>query len=100
MNSELQQIKHSTGVRGAISELLVAADLLERGYEVFRAVSQSCSCDLVATKPNVFLSIEVRTGKRLLHGNLNHSRNNVRAMILAVVCHNEDDMIYYVPNIP
>jgi hypothetical protein len=47
---------------GAISELLVAADLLGRGYEVFRAVSPACSCDLAILSSGVLTRVEVRTG--------------------------------------
>lgn len=50
------------GTTGAVSELRVAADLLERGYEVFRAVSPSCSCDLAVLKDGKLVRVEVRTG--------------------------------------
>lgn len=49
------------GKTGAIVELAVAVDLLRRGFDVFRALSPSCSCDLVALKPGLVLRIEVRT---------------------------------------
>lgn len=66
----------STGVRGAINELIVCADLMNRGYSVFRSVSQSCSCDLIAMKPNVnlpvqqqnYLRVEVTTATRTKKG--------------------------------
>jgi hypothetical protein len=47
---------------GAVSELLASADLLRRGYDVFRAVSPQCPCDLVAMRDGVCLRVEVRTG--------------------------------------
>lgn len=46
---------------GAISELRCAVDLLSKGYEVFRAISPACSCDLIALKNNRCVRIEVRT---------------------------------------
>jgi hypothetical protein len=58
----MDDIRLSTGKRGAISEMLVASDLLDRGYEVFRSVSQDCSCDLLALKDGKASRIEVRTG--------------------------------------
>ena len=66
-----------TGTVGAISEIVSAADLLKRGYEVFRAMSPACSCDLIALGPDrVPLRIEVRTGRRSpATGNLAFSRN-------------------------
>ncbi len=54
----------SSGTAGAIGELKVAADLLAKGYEVFRAVSPSCSCDLAILLKDQLLRVEVRTGYR------------------------------------
>jgi hypothetical protein len=51
-----------TGTVGAIGELRVACDLMARGFEVFRAVSPSCSCDLAVIKNGKLFRIEVRTG--------------------------------------
>ncbi len=55
-----------TGTIGAIGELAAGADLLRRGYEVFRALSPACSCDLIALRDGRLLRIEVRTGTRNL----------------------------------
>src|SRR5690606_11923619 len=53
-----------TGLRGAIAELTVSADLMRRGYEVFAPVgSLSASFDLVAAKGPVLLRIEVKHGQ-------------------------------------
>jgi hypothetical protein len=57
-----------SGTVGALHELLVAADLLRRGYEVFRAVSQAASCDLAVLKEGHLLRVEVTTGYRHLGG--------------------------------
>lgn len=46
---------------GAMSELYVCADLLGRGYDVFRAVAPSCSCDLAVLIEGVLCRIEVKT---------------------------------------
>ena len=51
-----------TATTGAISELVVACDLMKKGYEVFRALSASCSCDLAVLKGGDLIRIEVRTG--------------------------------------
>ena len=58
------EMKLSTGTKGALSELLVAADLMAKGYEVFRALSPSCSCDLIANNGKGLLRIECRTGSK------------------------------------
>lgn len=47
---------------GAITEIEIAADLMKKGYFVFRALSPACFCDLIAIKNNKFLKIECRTG--------------------------------------
>lgn len=51
-----------TGTVGAIGELRVCCDLLAKGFEVFRAVSQACSCDLIISKGGTIKKVEVRTG--------------------------------------
>ena len=63
---------------GAIGELRVCADLLERGYEVFRALDQARhSCDLIALKGNLILRIEVRSGNGIYAptGYVSYSKN-------------------------
>ena len=54
----------SSGTVGAVSELCVSSFLLNLGYSVFRALSPSCYCDLIATKNGIIYEIEVRTGKK------------------------------------
>lgn len=46
---------------GEISELLVSSDLLKKGFDVFKALSSSCYCDLIATKKDLILRVEVKT---------------------------------------
>lgn len=50
-----------TGTVGAMHELKVSVDLLHKGFEVFRSVSQSTSCDLLAMRNGKILRIEVKT---------------------------------------
>ncbi len=50
------------GTIGAIGELEVAADLLSKGYQVFRALSPCCSCDLAVIKNGRLTRVEVTTG--------------------------------------
>lgn len=56
---------------GSVSEMEAAIYLMKRGYDVFRSLSLTSSCDLVAVKNNKFLRIEVKTGYR------NPQTNNV-----------------------
>lgn len=59
----------SSGTVGAISELIVASDMMLKGFAVFRALSPSCYCDLIAIKDNKFHHVEVRTGYKSINGN-------------------------------
>lgn len=52
----------SSGTVGAIHELVTCVDLMKKGYQVFRAMSPSSLCDLVAYKDNKYMKIEVTTG--------------------------------------
>ena len=47
---------------GAIGEMMIACDLFKKGFETFRALSTSASCDLIALKNTEVFRIEVRTG--------------------------------------
>lgn len=57
-----------SGAVGAIAELIVSADLLRRRYEVFRAVSPTASCDLLAIRGDRTLRVEVRAGRTRADG--------------------------------
>lgn len=75
---------------------MVAADLLAKGYEVFRAVSPSCSCDLAILRDGKLTRVEVRTGYRNGHtGAMVYARKH-RAEIVAVAIGNE---IVYEPEL-
>lgn len=87
----------ATGTVGAIGELRVCVDLLAKGYEVFRAVSPSCSCDLLVLKSGVVTRIEVRTSYRTRSGKVYYPTHNVRADIIAAVL---GDELSYNPPLP
>jgi hypothetical protein len=62
----------NTGQVGAIGELRTSADLLAKGYHVFRAVSPTCPCDLIALKGGKCLRLQVRTARKLKSGKLTY----------------------------
>ena len=76
----------SSGKAGAVQELLVCADLLRLGYDVFRSVSPHSSCDIVIVKEGLFLRVEVTTGHLNKNGEIrypHHKPNNYD--IIAIV---------------
>jgi hypothetical protein len=82
----------ASGTAGAVSELRVCADLLLKEYEVFRAMSPSCSCDLMALKEGLIQRIEVRSGQKSITGKIFTSRLRFRADVMAIVL--TDEIIY------
>lgn len=55
-------------LEGAARELIVASDLMRRGFEVFRAACANSTFDLVASKHDMLLRVEVvgeRSGGRV-----------------------------------
>lgn len=61
----------NTADAGALAELLVCADLLNSGYQVFRAVSPAASCDLIVVISSTkILRIQVKTAFRNRRGNI------------------------------
>jgi len=73
--------------RGAVNELLVCADLMENGFEVFRSVSQSASCDIAILSDSKLYRIEVTTGVWTRGGFLNsvpHDRNKYDVLAIVI----------------
>ena len=57
----MSRLPIKNGTTGALSELLVAADMMRQGYDVFRAESPHAPFDLVAYRDSAFTRVEVRT---------------------------------------
>jgi hypothetical protein len=49
---------------GALGEMFTCSNLIFKGYEVYRAISQASKYDLIALKNGKIMSIQVRTGYR------------------------------------
>lgn len=83
---------------GALSEILACADLLRNGFDVFRSVSPSASCDIIAYFKNKVYRIEVTTGYFNIAGNPAWPRKDQEKFdILMVIFKNGD--IKYVPSL-
>ena len=88
-----------TGTRGAVSELRVVVDLMERGFHVYRAMSPSCPCDLVVWKEDgPVIRVEVKTARA-------HRRtgkvyfNKGAKNVFDAICHVTPDELIYEPKI-
>lgn len=94
-------LKLSTATVGTISELLVAADLLAAGYDVFKSVSPACCCDLAILKNRKLYRVEVTTayhgptGKRCSPRKDNFQNYDIVAYVLKTT-----KEIEYEPSLP
>ncbi len=83
---------------GAIKELRVCCDPLERGVHVFRSKSPSCPCDLIGMWDGGLTRIEVTSGSIKKNGALYWSPHDKEKFdVIAVVM--PDFQIIYMPDI-
>jgi hypothetical protein len=83
---------------GCAAELLVAVDLLNRGIEVYRALSQHSSCDMIAHRLGRMVRVEVKTGRIGRYGpEVALTRQRGKFDVLAVV--DRKSGIHYFPPI-
>ncbi len=88
----------TTGAIGAISELVVAAELLRRGYDVFRNVAPTGKVDLVAMKQEKVVKVQVRTGRiSPSTGTLNYPKQGISGcdVVAVAMCEN---VRYFTPD--
>lgn len=79
---------------GPVAELIVAADMLRRGYEVFRPISHAASCDIIAIKGRVVIRLEVKSSA-IRRGKFTCSfLHNARKFDMAAIV--ADHKIYYI----
>ena len=86
----------SSATVGAISEMEVSSDLMKKGFAVFRALSPSCFCDLIACKNGYILRIEVTTGYQAENNRLSHAKkHNIDKLdIIAIYVRNISKIFY------
>lgn len=85
---------------GTISELLVAADLLARGWFVFVPLARTVEIvDLVAVSADgeVVKRIEVKTGTKKPDGGISYNRNSTSALDHYAVVVDQEPVIYIPP---
>ncbi len=80
---------------GTVSELLVAIDLMQKGYEVFHSMDGKTSCDFMILKNQFSQRVEVRAKTYLPKwGSKEIERMRAKADILALVV---NEAIHYYP---
>jgi len=93
-----------TGTTGAISEMAICADLMYKGYAVFRATSPSCFADVVAIKGVDVFKIECRTGhkrtsdNKIMFSKIINCKNNNSINLFAVYIPNISKVHYFDSN--
>lgn len=91
----------NTGMKGAIGELVVCADLLSKGFEVYRAVSATSKSDLVIIPSSGQpVRVEVTTGTYRNDGSVSHTTKAAAKFDLLAVYMPADGTIHYFSNLP
>ena len=80
---------------GDMHELKVCADLLAKGFEVFKNVARTGPYDVIAIKKDKIYKIDVKTGYFNKCGTLSYCKR-FKAPFIAVVT---ADSIYYIPEV-
>lgn len=79
-------VRLTSQTAGAAGELIACADLMFRGWNVYRALSPNAPCDLIAWKGERILRIEVRSARRGQNGNLRYAQPSNRIYeVLALI---------------
>lgn len=103
MSSRLPfQTPQNRSAVGTAAELIVCVDLMKRGFEVFRAISHTCSCDIVILRDGILQRVEVKTSYRWANGKTTcalpanqRGRHDVLAKVFLT-----ENVIEYTPDLP
>lgn len=83
---------------GAAAELRAAADLMLRGFHVYRAMSPSCPCDLVVWKADgPVIRVEVKSVVKNYVTGAIYRRKNADRNVFDVLCSVSPDEVIYEP---
>lgn len=82
-----QYVSLATSTVGAIHELKVACDLMQSGFQVFRALSASCDCDLAVLCGNKLIRVEVTTGYSTRSGRVTYNIHKSENFDVMAVVH-------------
>lgn len=81
--------------RGELSELIICTDLISKGANVFRSVTQCAPFDLVAYVKGVAYRVEVRTARRRADGTVGYASPTDREYDVLALYVPEDATIIY-----
>lgn len=84
---------------GTMSELSAAVDLMNRGFDVYRALCPNAKCDLVAVRGDLMLRIEVKCTKvrdSRVVGRSPNKKSTVDHVALVL----RDGSVFYRPELP
>jgi len=82
-----------------MAELVAATDLMNRGFEVFRALSPNASCDLIAKRGDSTLRIEVKATV-VVNGKLRSRSANRTAPVDHIALVIREGRVFYRPLLP
>ena len=77
-----------------MAELLVSVDLLKYEFEVYRSVSPSSSCDIIAMKNKKTYPIEIRTGFIGVNEKTSYPKNRIETPYLAIYLRDKEKIEY------
>lgn len=89
-----------SGIVGAISEQLVAADLFKKGFDVYKSLAANARCDLIVVcrATEKIYRVEVKSASRTPNGSLRCGRTDRNAYDI-LACLVGDSEITYTPDI-
>jgi Holliday junction resolvase-like predicted endonuclease len=96
-----KSLKFKTPAVGAMSELIVCADLLRQGYDVYRSVAPVGACDIIVLKDRRLCRVEVKTARRAPSGRAQYNEDacNPESYDVLALVFLEESLIEYRPNV-
>ena len=99
INTNAPAFRISPAMCGRISEMMTAADLMARGWDVYMPLNISKGHDIIACMGDRIVTIEVKSGSRNQSGALYYNKhpNDVSAYMAIVVV---GEPVVYKPELP
>lgn len=88
----------SKNARGSWGEIVVIADLIRKGYYVFKSVMSNCPCDVIAMKNNRLYRVEITLAKRVPDGVRFYAKHNSKNYDILALVYETSDIEYIEEN--